>query len=139
MMAERILLMIVDDDADDRWFFVNAVNSLEAKYQCIEAQDGIDALEKLETATLLPSYIFLDLNMPRMGGKECLAAIKKNPALTNIPVIIYSTSNYQKDVAYTASLGAVYYLTKEVDLQKLAGAINAALRVSDIKARHISK
>src|ERR1051325_9789359 len=96
-MYDRKIICLVDDDADDRFFFQTAVKKIDGSYECITAQNGEDTLAKLRTATRLPDYIFLDLNMPFMNGKECLMELKKDERLKNIPVIIYTTSNFSKD------------------------------------------
>ena len=126
----KFFLMIVDDDKDDRFFFRNAVKEIDPSYECLEAQDGLEALEKLRKADTLPHFIFLDLNMPIMNGKECLMELKKDEKLKNIPVIIYSTSNYKEDIDSTRELGAVYYLTKLFDVTKLPDELIKAMETA---------
>jgi len=111
--------MIVDDDKDDRFFFRSAIRKNNPSYECIEAEDGADALEQLRKAKQLPDFIFLDLNMPKMDGRECLKELKKDKNLNKIPVIIYSTSGYQVDIKVTKELGADYFLTKLSDIYSL--------------------
>jgi CheY-like chemotaxis protein len=126
-MSKGIILMIVDEDRDDRFFFKNALREIDEEYKCVEAFNGLDALEKLRSAEILPDYIFLDLNMPLMSGKECLIALKSDPVLSHIPVIIYSTSSYWQDIEITTTLGAAYYLTKVWDINKLPTEIINAM------------
>ena len=136
-MADKILLMIIDDDPDDRWLFIRAVNSISKEYEYLQAHDGSNAIELLQAAAQLPAYIFLDLNMPRMNGKECLVEIKKHAALKDIPVIIYSTSDYAKDLEFTLQHGAAYYLPKPVDMKLLPAAIMAAIKeAGNTSGRH---
>ncbi|CAN5234628.1 hypothetical protein BH23BAC2_BH23BAC2_27750 [soil metagenome] len=59
-----------------------------------------------------PDLILMDLNMPVMNGFECLKEIRSNPVFLDIPVIIFSTSNYEKDIAHAEELGALGYLHK---------------------------
>ena len=126
-MPGKKILMIVDDDKDDRFFFRRAVKQINADYEVTEAQHGEEALEQLRKADQLPHYIFLDLNMPLMNGKECLAEIKKDEKLKNIPVIIYTTSTYKRDREITLTLGAAYFLTKLTDMNRLPGEIIKAI------------
>ena len=126
-MPGKKILMIVDDDKDDRFFFRRAVKQINADYEVTEAQHGEEALEQLRKADQLPHYIFLDLNMPLMNGKECLAEIKKDEKLKNIPVIIYTTSTYKIDREITNKLGAAYFLTKPTDMNHLPGEIIKAI------------
>jgi len=118
-MKNHKILMIVDDDKDDRFFFRSAIRKNNPSYECIEAEDGADALEQLRKAKQLPDFIFLDLNMPKMDGRECLKELKKDKNLNKIPVIIYSTSGYQVDIKVTKELGADYFLTKLSDIYSL--------------------
>lgn len=112
--------MIVDDDVDDCEFFCEAVTEINPFSKCLTASNGEDALIKLRGRTEpLPDFIFLDLNMQRMDGRKCLVELKKDVNLKNIPVIILSTSNSQKDIDETKFLGASYYLTKPSEYQKL--------------------
>jgi len=61
---------------------------------------------------VLPDFIFLDLNMPKVNGRDCLASIKKNERFTNIPVIIYSTSSEKSEMNLTVEMGAAFFLQK---------------------------
>ena len=122
------ILLIVDDDSYDRLFFKNAIEEIDAAILCLEAGNGIEALELLKEATVLPDFIFLDLNMPLMDGKECLAELKRDAKLKDIPVIIYSTSDYIKDIEDTRKLGAAHYLTKTADIFKLPEYISDAIK-----------
>src|SRR5688572_11843036 len=112
-MQKAHLILIVDDDEDDIELFCDAVKDLDGDIRCISASNGEEALHKLSTENEpLPDYIFLDLNMPRLNGKQCLKRIKGNPRLREIPVIIYSTSKLKEDMEETRQLGAVHFLTK---------------------------
>ncbi|HEY0047074.1 MAG TPA: response regulator, partial [Flavobacterium sp.] len=71
----------------------------------------------------LPDFIFLDLNMPEKGGKECLVEIRKHSKLKEIPVIIYSTSSSKKDIDDTYELGANLYITKPNSFTELRKAV----------------
>ncbi len=70
-----------------------------------------------------PDLILLDLNMPRMDGLECLAALKKDPALHSIPVVILTTSEVERDVVASYNLGASGYIAKPVDIQQFITAV----------------
>lgn len=127
-MGRKTVLMIVDDDKDDRFFFQLAVKELGKSYECIMAENGQDAIEKLEKMEHLPDYIFLDLNMPLMNGKECLGELKKRAKLKDIPVIMYSTSGFSEDQDTTKKMGAAYYLPKPANIIDLPDGITAAIR-----------
>ena len=119
-MNRTVTFLLVDDDPDDCDFFREAVREIDSTSVCFTAENGEDALVKLRKGLKkLPDFIFLDLNMPRMDGKHCLAELKKDPKLENIPVIIYTTSSAPEDKEETRTLGASYFLTKPSDYQKL--------------------
>jgi CheY-like chemotaxis protein len=85
-MKGNIRLMIIDDDADDRMLFIEAVKEIDEKIECLWAKDGLQALEDLRNEALpLPDYIFLDLRMPRVNGKKCLSEMKSDSRLKEIP------------------------------------------------------
>lgn len=133
-LSEKKLLMIVDDDKDDRFFFCSAIRKNNPSFECLEAENGDDALKQLRRSERLPDFIFLDLNMPQMDGKECLTELKKDKTLKNIPVIIYTTSEYKLDKEVTKELGADYFLTKLTDIyplpEELSKAMNKVAEVS---------
>ena len=127
-LSNRKLLMIVDDDKEDRFFFSSAIRKYNPSFECIEAENGVDALEQLRKGAALPDFIFLDLNMPKMDGKECLIELKKDNALKDIPVIIYSTSDYKVDKELSKELGADYFLTKLSDIYPLPEELVKAMQ-----------
>lgn len=103
-----MLVLIIDDDPDDRELFCEAMRVIGDKIKCIEARDGMEGLEILHELTILPDYIFLDRNMPRMDGIECLSEIRKTPAFASIIVTIYSTAAFPDEVTEYKSLGATF-------------------------------
>jgi CheY-like chemotaxis protein len=133
-LPENKILMIVDDDKDDRFFFCSAVKKYNPTYECLEVENGVDALQKLRTADQLPDFIFLDLNMPKMDGRECLTELKKDKELKHIPVIIYTTSDYTLDKKVTKKMGADYFLTKLSDIYSLPEELIKAMKKVSAKA-----
>lgn len=127
-MQKAHLILIVDDDEDDIELFCDAVKELDGNIQCISASNGEEAIRKLSRENEpLPDYIFLDLNMPRLNGKQCLKRIKANSTLRDIPVIIYSTSKLKEDMEETRQLGAVHFLTKPDRMKDLRKALASIL------------
>lgn len=105
-------ILLVDDDLDDRELFVEALNGIDdlASVSTLEESEGlVQHLSKLEK---LPDYLFLDLNMPRKSGKECLKEIQHHDRLREIRVVIYTTSLNPKDVAETYQHGAYCFIQK---------------------------
>jgi len=126
-MMNKEIFIIIDDDADDRMFFKEALNEIHPSSVCLEANGGIEALELLRNAEQLPNFIFLDINMPRMGGRECLKELKKNAKLKSTPVIMYSTSFTEESINELLKLGASSYLNKPTDMNKLPEQILEAI------------
>lgn len=124
MMTKRTLF-IVDDDTDDQDLFIEAVNEVDTSIQCMSASSCEEALDLLKNKKIrLPDIIFLDLNMPRLNGKQCLAELKKQAHLRHIPVIIYSTSSERRDIEETTRLGAAHFLTKPNKFEELCKALS---------------
>lgn len=127
-MDQQKIVMIVDDDVDDIEFFCEALNEIDSTVQYLTALNGVDALNKLRNNNeALPNFIFLDLNMPRMDGKQLLKELKSDFLLKEIPTIIYSTSSMQNDIDETKALGAKHFLTKPSSFKKLCDDINFVL------------
>jgi CheY-like chemotaxis protein len=111
-MFKNKVLFIVDDDEDDINLFVEAVNEIDQSMGCFIGKNGEDALNRLDQLEMLPDVIFLDLNMPKMNGREFLARLKASDRFKDIPVVIYSTSSAEQDKIETKALGAADYLVK---------------------------
>lgn len=115
--------MIIDDDADDRFFFQEAVTKMPSSAECLEANGCEEAIELLRAAEQLPHYIFLDINMPRVDGRECLKQLKRDAGFNHIPVIMYSTSFSRETINEFHTLGASNYLNKPTDINNLSAQI----------------
>ena len=117
-------VLIVDDDDDDREMFCEAVNEISKAITCIHATDGLAALELLsQQNNQVFDLIFLDLNMPGLNGKQCLAEIKKLDKVKDVPVIIYSTSNHVQDKEDTKRMGAANFLHKPTRFDALCNEL----------------
>jgi CheY-like chemotaxis protein len=117
---------MVDDDDDDAFLFQEVLHQINPgiSFRCV--RNGKSALELLRSGDIsLPHVIFLDLNMPRMDGHECLSELKKDEQLQSIPVIIYTTSSYQNDVRNTLQNGALSFITKPTNVKDLECILTA--------------
>nr|WP_293833261.1 response regulator [uncultured Arsenicibacter sp.] len=123
-MDQHKTCFLVDDDVDDQEIFALALQKVDPAITCLFANDGIDALTKLrQDESFIPHYIFLDLNMPRMNGRQCLIELKKITRLSLVPVIMYSTSSELKDIQETKALGATDYVAKPPSISILTQAL----------------
>ena len=126
---KRQICFLVDDDEDDREIFMIALENADDSYECIAAKNGVDALNIINAdSDFSPEFIFIDLNMPYMSGKECLKSIKENSRFTATPVVIYTTSSYGKDVDETKQLGASHFLVKPPGVSSLTKLLSAILK-----------
>jgi CheY-like chemotaxis protein len=126
-MLQNQLLFLVDDDIDDHEIFKSALAKVDEDLELITATNGYEALNILSIANKLPDYIFVDLNMPRMGGLQFLKEIKKTDKLKNIPVIIYTTSSNPIDIAQTKELGAILFITKPSRFSELCNLLRSLI------------
>lgn len=108
-------ILFVDDDNDDTELFCEVIDYLNKSdfiagrrhdITCLIAKNGREALDLLSNLRELPNYIFLDINMPLMGGKECLKHLKNTPRLSKIPVIMLSTTLHETDLQDVKAMGA---------------------------------
>jgi len=121
-------LLLIDDDADDRLIFIDALSEIGAGIECAIAKNGLDAIEYLKTAIAIPSLIFLDLNMPFMNGLQCLEKIKKDERLKHLPIIVYTTSDNPIDKKRTKELGAEMFFTKTPNFKLLKDTLLQILK-----------
>lgn len=113
--------LLIDDDQDDQEIFMIALSDSGIAVKCDAVDSAISGLERLDSAAAkIPDYIFLDLNMPGMNGKQCLVEIKSRPHLKDVPVIIFSTSSRPQDVRETKEMGATAFITKPSSIRSLS-------------------
>jgi CheY-like chemotaxis protein len=101
-----MIVLYAEDDVDDFYFFREVVNELNSEVECINTRSGVETIEYLDNAIILPDLIVLDINMPAMDGKACLKNIKKDSKFKSIPVIIYTTTLTARDNEHCLQLGA---------------------------------
>ncbi|MFL5739119.1 MAG: response regulator [Flavisolibacter sp.] len=107
-------ILYVDDDSDDWIFLSESFAATTTGTDLVCASGGEEAIKYLNSQNHddLPSLIILDLNMPRWDGRQTLNYIKSNPELSDIPVVILSTSENKMDMEVCARLGATRYMQK---------------------------
>jgi CheY-like chemotaxis protein len=128
-----ITILICDDDEDDRMLTREAIEGARISNALRFVGDGEQLLDYLyqrgeyagETGSApRPGLILLDLNMPKMDGREALRRIKADPALSDIPVVVLSVSQLEEDSARSSELGVTGYITKPVTFRGLLDAMN---------------
>ena len=128
MKNAPIHILLAEDDKSDRLLFIEAFSELEIKTVVNTVNNGVELMEWLHTeSNRLPHLLFLDLNMPRKSGIECLKEIRNDQRLKDLSVAIYSTSDNQKDMDETFRNGANVYITKPNNFQKLKSVLEKAV------------
>ena len=129
-MTQSIHVMLVEDNPADADLTRELLASGKLQMTFTLAHDGVHACELLRAggvhgSPLLPDLILLDLNLPRMSGREVLAELKKDSLLKRIPVVMLTSSDAERDVAESYDLGANCYVTKPLDLNGFHAVIHA--------------
>lgn len=114
-MEKHILL--IDDDPDEIDIFIDALSDTGWAIRYSSASTAPGALKLLQR--LVPDYIILDYNMPKINGLECLAQIKAMQHVLHVPVIMYSSAMDEDEVSTAKILGAVGYIKKPYDMRTL--------------------
>lgn len=131
MDDDFIRIALADDDEDDRFFFEEAFEELKIKSKVVTFHDGDYLMDYLNDESCnLPNLLFLDLNMPRKSGMECLSEIKANPRFKNIAIAIYSTSASDEDVENTFVKGANIYIKKPNDFEVLKKILSEVVTIN---------
>lgn len=127
MSFERHIL-IVDDDADDRMLFEDALKEVCDRTKLTSLGNGMDLMDILiKKSDSVPDIIFLDINMPGKNGFECLESIRTSPDINHIPIILYSTCSQEETINKAYSLGANFYISKPNNFDTLKIIISKAL------------
>lgn len=131
MNSEPLHILLADDDEGDRILFTEAFSELKMKTIVRTVNDGIQLMQDLNMKNIrLPDFLFLDLNMPRISGLECLKEIRSNEKLKDIFIAIYSTSDNQKDMEETFLNGANVYITKPSKYNTLKQVLEKAVKTA---------
>lgn len=124
----ELSILLADDDIDDCTFFEEALNGLPLSTHLTSVNDGEQLMKQLTNETnAIPDVLFLDLNMPRKNGFECLIEIKLSKRLKNLPVVVFSTSMEQEVVNRLYKNGAQYFIHKPAAFQKFKKIIQQTL------------
>jgi CheY-like chemotaxis protein len=122
-------ILLADDDEDDRELFGDALQEISVSAKLHTAGNGIELMDILSGNDFVPDLLFLDLNMPRKNGHECLAEIKQHAHLRDVAVIIFSTSFQQSTVNNVYDQGASLYIVKPDNFTGLKNAIRQAIEL----------
>lgn len=126
-------ILAAEDDADDRVLLADAFAESGVPVSLDFVSDGVELIERLlwrdaQPGVTLPDLVLLDLNMPRMDGREALRAVRDHPRLKHLPVIILTTSKAELDIRLSYQLGANSYVTKPRRFSELIAVLHSLER-----------
>lgn len=128
---DLLRILLADDDEDDRMFFTDALKATEIPTDVVTVADGLELMSYLSThEKQLPHVLFLDLNMPRKGGMECLREIRSESKFKEVAIAIYSTSGSESDIDTSFMLGANIYIKKPSDFTSLKKVIGEVVSIN---------
>ncbi|HLO91266.1 MAG TPA: response regulator [Lentimicrobium sp.] len=131
MNNDQMFILLAEDDEDDRQFFKEAIERMNLNTVLEMVTDGVFLIEYLKNnPEKRPHLIFLDLNMPRKDGFECLREIRGELGLSDLPIAIYSTSNASVDMEEAFRLGANIYIRKPSDFTMLKNIIAKVVSIN---------
>lgn len=130
-IEEKHCIIVADDDTDDQFMLKEAFSSLNFDREICSVENGEELLDYLNKRGKygngnlpVPKLILLDLNMPKIDGRQCLRMIKENKEFCKIPIIIFSTSNNPEDISQSYELGANSYIIKPYSYNELVEIID---------------
>ena len=133
MSIKPIYVLLADDDASDRMNFLDALSEGKIKTSVTSVKDGVELMEYLlREDAILPTILFLDLNMPRKNGLECLKEIRASLKLRELVVAIYSTSSSEMDIEQTFNCGANVYIKKPSNYNRLKAVLSQVVMCVNI-------
>ena len=118
-------VLLVEDSPGDIRLTLEAFRSQNPSVNVQVARDGVEAMDILRSGNTYPDLILLDLNMPRMDGRQVLAAIKEDENLKSIPTVILTTSDAEADIVNSYLLQANSYLRKPVELSAFEALVKS--------------
>jgi CheY-like chemotaxis protein len=128
MSHKPVMIMLADDDPDDRLLVKEAFDESNLLNPLLTVEDGEQLMDYLHRKNgyenaARPSLILLDLNMPRKSGFEALTEIKSDPELRRIPVVILTTSKAEEDIIRSYDLGVNSFIVKPVTFESLVETV----------------
>ncbi|WP_111309113.1 response regulator [Confluentibacter sediminis] len=131
MQEDYINIILADDDEDDRLFFTDAFDELRITTNVKTFNDGVYLMDYLNNEeSIFPNVLFLDLNMPRKSGLECLKEIKQTDKFKDMAIAIYSTSASEEDIEKTFVMGANIYIKKPNDFKTLKKVLSEVVTIN---------
>ena len=128
-MPNQLNCFLIDNDADDQEIFCLALKEIDESIVCTIADNGVKALEIINAdPSFIPSFIFMDLNMPLMNGKQCLEELRKIERISSVPIYIYSTAADPRSIEEVKQSGATDFIVKPASFKGLTELLATLLQ-----------
>lgn len=138
MKADSLHILLADDNSDDRDIFGEVLNEMPVSVEFNSVPGGEELLNYLSVHEKeLPDVVFLDLNMPKINGYECLKKIRNNEKLKDLPVVICTVSRDKKDVDKTFKGDANFFIEKSYKFSDFVTAVKRAVNL--VAEKHFAK
>lgn len=128
---QKLFILIAEDDADDRFLLQTVFNEKGFTDKIEFVENGVELVDRLirihertNGEVEFPSFILLDLNMPKKDGRETLREIKQHPVFRKIPVIVFTTTKSEQEIRRCYELGANTYVVKPVSFDALIRVVS---------------
>lgn len=129
-MKKPLDILLIEDDMDDIDLLKDAFEDNKVPYHMEVIMDGDKVSGYLESVETLPEIIVMDLNLPKIDGKEILLELKSSFYLTNIPIIILTTSSSREDIDYCNNMGIRKFITKPASMDGWNSTIHSIINVA---------
>lgn len=120
-------ILYIDDDAEDSFILKEALMYIDRSIHFVAFNDSVEGILFLMKTLALPDFIFLDVNMPAMNGKECLIKIKSEERLKDIPVVMLSTTCQTQEIDELFDLGIYRFLKKPTQMESFFDALRSII------------
>jgi DNA-binding response OmpR family regulator len=123
-------ILLIEDDLDDIELLQDALTSRNLQYKIQTIKDGEDAIEYIRAGQELPDIIILDLNLPKVHGREIILHVKTVRLFKDLPLLILTTSSAKEDMAYAFAHGADEYIVKPTSVEKMNEMVDSIVKLS---------
>ena len=129
-MPEDIQIFLIEDDADDIELLEVSLKDNKINYNMDVVMEGDKVQDYLKNCQKLPHVIIMDLNLPRVHGREVIRQIKSNKEFKNIPLIVLTTSTAKEDMEYSYKMGADSFITKPTTIQGFNATVGTIVQLA---------
>ena len=133
-MKKSLQILLVEDDPDDVELFREALKDNQILHSIDVVMQGDEVIPHLEKSSVLPEVILLDLNLPKVPGKELLKVLKSGEPFKNVPVVILTTSSSKADMEYCMCEGAEQFITKPTDKEGFDRMVTTIVEIASAKS-----